>query len=74
MARKKSHERSMGTMISTVCFFLMAMFLFLQAADFLDAGYRLRGTVLAVCGMCCVAGGMRYVIHDLVAKLRSKKR
>jgi len=73
MARKKSHERSMGTMISTVCFFLMAVFLFLQSADFSDAGYKMRGFVLAVCGVACVAGGMRYVIHDMIAKLRAKK-
>lgn len=73
MKRKKSHERSMGTMISTVCFFLMALFLFLQAADFLDAGYQLRGTVIGICALCCVAGGMRFVIHDVITKIRVKK-
>ena len=34
MARRKSHERSMGTMISTVCFFIMAVFSFFNLLIF----------------------------------------
>ena len=63
--RRKSHERTVGTLISTVCYFVLAAFFALQAADYLQSGYELRGWGLAVCSLACFAGGLRYVIHDL---------
>ena len=69
--RRKSHERTVGTLISTVCYFVLAAFFALQGSDFLQAGYGLRGWGLVVCAGACFAGGMRYMIHDLVEKLRS---
>ena len=62
MARRKSHERSMGTMISTVCFFIMAVFFFLQSADFLDAGHTLKGYGLI--RMCHCQHGGRAEIYN----------
>ena len=62
MARRKSHERSMGTMISTVCFFIMAVFFFLQSADFLDAGHTLKGYGLDC--MCHCQHGSRAEIYN----------
>ena len=70
--RRKSHERTVGTLISTVCYFVLAAFFALQASDFLQADDSLRGWALAVCAMACFAGGLRYVIHDLIEKLRGQ--
>ena len=70
--KRKSHERTVGTLISTVCYFVLAAFFALQASDFLQADEGLRGWALAACGMPCFAGGMGYVIHDLVEKLRGQ--
>ena len=66
---RKSHQRTVGTLISTVCYFVLAAFFALQAKDYIDAGYGLRGWGLGVCALACFAGGLRFVIHDLVEKL-----
>ena len=70
--KRKSHERTVGTLISTVCYFVLAAFFALQASDFLQADDSLRGWTLAACAIACFAGGLRYVIHDLVEKLRGQ--
>ena len=58
--KRKSHERTVGTLISTVCYFVLAAFFALQASDYIDAGYGLRGwgwlsvrwpVLLVDCGM-----------------------
>ena len=68
---RKRRQRSLGEMISTVCFFVLGAVLSLQAADFLDAGYQLRGYILAVCAFSSVCGGLRFIIADLVNWFRS---
>lgn len=70
--KRKSHERTVGTLISTVCYFVLAAFFALEAADYLGAGYGLRGWGLGLCALACFAGGLRYFIHDLVEKLRGQ--
>jgi len=70
--KRKSHERTVGTLISTVCYFVLAAFFALQASDFLQEDDGLRGWTLAACAIACFAGGLRYVIHDLVEKLRGQ--
>jgi len=70
--KRKSHERTVGTLISTVCYFVLAAFFALQASGFLQEDDGLRGWALAACAMACFAGGLRYVIHDLVEKLRGQ--
>ena len=70
--KRKSHERTVGTLISTVCYFVLSAFFALQASDFLQEDDGLRGWALAACAMACFAGGLRYVIHDLVEKLRGQ--
>ena len=41
--KRKSHERTVGTLISTVCYLVLAAFFALQASDYLQAGFGLRG-------------------------------
>ena len=68
---RKRRPRSLGEMISTVCFFVLGAVLSLQSADFLDAGYKLRGYALAVCAFSSVCGGLRFFIADVVNWFRS---
>ena len=37
---RKSQERSIGTMISTVCFLGLSLVFFLHASELYDVGYR----------------------------------
>ncbi len=69
--KRKRRPRSLGEMISTVCFFILGAVLSLQAADFIDAGYQLRGYTLAVCAFSSVCGGLRFIIADIINWLRS---
>ena len=64
--KRKRRPRSLGEMISTVCFFILGAVLSLQAADFLDAGYQVRGYALAVCAFSSVCGGLRFIIADVI--------
>ena len=68
---RKRRPRSLGEMISTVCFFILGAVLSLQAADFLDAGYHLRGYALGVCAFSSVCGGLRFIIADVINWFRS---
>ena len=68
--KRKSHQRTVGTLISTVCYLVLAAFFALQASEYLQSGFGLRGWGLAACATACFAGGLRYVIHDVVEKLR----
>ena len=47
--KRKSHERTVGTMISTVCYLVLAAFFALQASDYLQSGYGMRGWGLMMC-------------------------
>jgi hypothetical protein len=69
--KRKRQPRSLGEMISTVCFFILGAVLSLQAADFLDAGYQVRGYALAICAFSSVCGGLRFIIADAVNWFRS---
>ena len=62
--KRKSHERTVGTLISTVCYFILAAFFALQASDFLQAGDGLRGWALAFARRpaLLVACGMSFMI------------
>ena len=69
--KRKRRPRSLGEMISTVCFFILGAILSLQAADFLEAGYQVRGYALAICAFSSVCGGLRFIIADVVNWFRS---
>ena len=72
MSRRKSHQRSSGTMISTVCFFIMGVFFALQASEFSEAGYGWQSVALWVCSAACIAGGLRFVLHDLLGRVKGR--
>ena len=63
---RKSHERSAGTMISTICFLGLALVFFLHASELYDAGYHAKAAGLGVCALACLAGGLRFVIQKAI--------
>ena len=57
---RKSQERSIGTMISTVCFLGLSLVFFLHASELYDAGYGAKGVALGLCALACFAEAAIY--------------
>jgi len=66
----KMHQRSVGSMISTVCFLGLSLVFFMHAAELMEAGLTLKAFGLGACALACLAGGLRFVIHDAVERLK----
>ena len=70
MARKR-RQRSLGEMISTVCFYAVGIFFLLEAnlmREEGEAAVKVAGMYLA--GGLCVMAGARFVIGEMVARWR----
>ena len=66
---RKSQERSIGTMISTVCFLGLSLVFFLHASELYDAGYGAKGVALGLCALACFAAGLRFTIQKAVLSM-----
>ncbi len=74
MARRRK-ERSLGEMISTVCFYVVGVYFVFEGAALRDAGAEmLRYTGMGLAGLACLLGGARFLIADLVAQVRATRR
>ena len=74
MARRRK-ERSLGEMISTVCFYVVGVYFVFEGAALRDAGADvLRYTGMWLAGLACLLGGARFLIADLVAQVRATRR
>ena len=74
MARRRK-ERSLGEMISTVCFYVVGVYFVFEGAALRDAGAEmLRYTGMWLAGLACLLGGARFLIADLVAQVRVMRR
>ncbi|MEC8127590.1 MAG: hypothetical protein VXY13_01040 [Pseudomonadota bacterium] len=74
MARRRK-ERSLGEMISTVCFYVVGVYFVFEGAALRDAGAEmLRYTGMWLAGLACLLGGARFLIADLVAQVRATRR
>ena len=74
MARRR-RERSLGEMISTVCFYVVGAYFVFEGASLRDAGeapFRYIGMWLA--GLACLFGGARFLIADLAAQIKATRR
>jgi hypothetical protein len=58
MARRRK-ERSLGEMISTVCFYLVGVYFIFEGA---------------LAGLSCLLGGARFLIADLVVQVKTRRR
>lgn len=68
-------ERSLGEMISTVCFFGVGAYFIVEGFAILDAGgeaFRCIGMWLA--GLACLLGSARFLIANLVGQIKVTRR
>ena len=74
MARQR-RERSLGEMISTVCFYVVGVYFVFEGAALRDEGSEpLRYTGIWLAGVACLFGGARFLIADLVAQIKGTRR
>lgn len=74
MARRRK-ERSLGEMISTVCFYLVGVYFIFEGAALRDEGGEpLRYIGMWLAGLSCLLGGARFLIADLVVQVKTRRR
>lgn len=65
-------QRSLGEMISTVCFYGVGIYFLIEGAVLRDSGAEfIRYTGMWIAGVACMCGGARFIIADLIGKLRA---
>ena len=74
MMVSRRRNRSLGEMISTVCFYGTGVYFLIEGAVLRDMG----GTTLAyggllLAGIACILGGARFIIADVVAWVRVRR-
>ena len=74
MARRRK-ERSLGVMISTVCFYLVGVYFVFEGAALRSEGSEpIRYIGIWLAGLACLFGGARFLIADLVAQVKATRR
>ena len=68
-------ERSLGEMISTICFYLVGVYFVFEGVELRDGGAEpLRYMGIWLAGLACLFGGARFLIADLVAQVKATRR
>ena len=74
MARRRK-ERSLGEMISTVCFYFVGVYFVFEGAALRSEGSEpIRYIGIWLAGLACLSGGARFLIADLVAQVKATRR
>ena len=70
---KRRRERSVGEMISSVTFYGLGIYAILEAMLLHeDGGSLLKCMAIGLAGLSCVAAGARFIIADLVMRIRGE--
>ena len=70
---KRRKERSLGEMISSVSFYGLGIYAILEAMLLYEEGVPiLKCITISVAGLVCVAAGARFIIADLVMRIRGE--
>ncbi len=73
MARHRK-QRSLGEMISTICFYGVGVYFILEGSLARDEGEPVHVFLgLWLAGLVCVLGGARFIIAETVEKLRARR-
>jgi len=68
---RRRRQRSLGEMISSVCFYAVGVYFVLEAQLMRDEGEPvIKYALMAIAGIACLLGGARFIIADYVARLR----
>ena len=68
-------NRSLGEMISTVCFYGVGIYFLVNGAAIRDSGGATMTYVgLWLAGIACILGGARFVIADIVKRARTRRQ
>ena len=71
---KRRKERSLGEMISSVSFYGLGIYAILEAMLLYEEGVSiLKCITISVAGLACVAAGARFIIADLVMRIRGER-
>ena len=74
MVRRRK-ERSLGEMISTVCFYLVGVYFVVEGAALRSEGSEpIRYIGIWFAGLACLFGGARFLIADLVSQVKATRR
>ena len=74
MARRRK-ERSLGEMISTVCFYAVGVYFVFEGAAMRSEGSEpIRYIGIWLAGLACLFGGARFLIADLGAQVKATRR
>lgn len=74
MMMSRRRTRSLGEMISTVCFYGIGVYFVIEGAVLRDmGGAPLTYGGLWLAGVACILGGARFIIADLVARVRTRR-
>ena len=72
---RRRKERSLGEMISTVCFYSVGVFFIFDGLALRnDGGDPLKYVGMWLAGVTCVLGGARFLIADLVYQFKVRQR
>jgi hypothetical protein len=70
---KRRKERSLGEMISSVSFYGLGIYAILEAMLLLEEGVSpLKCIAIGLAGLSCVAAGARFIIANLVMRMRGE--
>ena len=70
---KRRRERSVGEMISSVTFYGLGIYAILEAMLLHEDGVPfLKCVAIGLAGLSCVAAGARFIIADLVMRIRGE--
>ena len=72
---RRRRERSLGEMISTICFYLVGVYFVFEGVELRNGGAEpLRYMGIWLAGLVCLFGGARFLIADLVAQAKATRR
>ena len=70
---KRRKERSLGEMISSVSFYGLGIYAILEAMLLYEEGASpLKCIAIGLAGLSCVAAGARFIIANLVMRMRGE--
>ena len=74
MMVSRRRNRSLGEMISTVCFYGVGVYFLIEGVVLRDmGGAALAYGGLLLAGVACILGGARFIIADVVARVRVRR-